>query len=153
MPKVLLPITHLKQRGDGDCLAACAAMVLQHLSVDIAYPDLLQLLRIRSFGAPAGNVRLLTQLGLEVTYSVSDMNGLRQLLDQQLPVVVFLRTGDLPYWQHNTDHALVVIGYDTDTDEVFVNDPHADQAAIAVSPGDFELAWSERDYHYATITR
>ena len=151
MPKVLLPVSHLKQQGEGDCLAACAAMVLEHLDRAISYRDLLQLLRIRSFGAPAGNIRLLAQLGLDVTYSVTDFNGLTKLLDEGLPVIVFLRTGDLPYWQHAADHAVVITGYDSETRQVFVNDPYTDEAHIAVAQGDFELAWSERDYHYAII--
>ena len=31
MPSTLLTIPHHPQRSDGDCLAACAAMVLEHL--------------------------------------------------------------------------------------------------------------------------
>lgn len=147
MPKVLLPISHLKQAGEGDCLAACAGMVLQHLRLAVSYADLLRLLGIRSFGAPAGNIRLLAQLGLTVTYSVTDLNGVVQLLDEGAPVIAFLRTGDLPYWQYSTDHAVVVVGYDSDTKQIFLNDPYTDRAAIGVSQGNFELAWSERDYH------
>ncbi len=153
MPKVLLPILHLKQRSEGDCLAACAAMVLDNLGLTLSYPDLLELLKIRSYGAPASNIRLVAQLGLSVTYSVTDLSGLIQLLEQGLPVIAFLRTKDLPYWQYNTDHAVVVTGYDSSARQLFVHDPYANEAPIGVSQGDFELAWSERDYHYATITR
>lgn len=149
MPKVLLPVSHLKQTSEGDCLAACAAMVLKHLGLTLSYPDLLELLKIRSYGAPAGNIRLITQLGLSVT----DLPGLIQLLEQGSPVIVFLRTGDLPYWKYNTDHAIVVTGYDSEAHQLFVHDPYANEAPIAVTQGDFELAWSERDYHFATITR
>jgi len=35
---------------------------------------------------------------------------------------------------------------------IYVNDPHFDDAPIAVPRGDFELAWLERDYYYALIT-
>lgn len=153
MPKVLLPVSHLKQRSEGDCLAACAAMVLDHLGLTLSYPDLLELLKIRSYGAPASNIRLVAQLGISVTYSVTDFAGLIQLLEQGVPVIVFLRTGDLPYWKYSTDHAVVVTGYDSDTHHLFVHDPYAIEAPIIVPQGDFELAWSERDYHYATITR
>ena len=153
MPKVLLPVSHLKQTSEGDCLAACAAMVLKHLGLTLSYSDLLELLKIRSYGAPAGNIRLITQLGLSVTYSVTDLPGLIQLLEQGSPVIVFLRTGDLPYWKYNTDHAIVVTGYDSEAHQLFVHDPYANEAPIAVTQGDFELAWSERDYHFATITR
>ncbi len=153
MPKVLLPISHLKQTGEGDCLVACAGMILDHLGLTVRYADLLRLLQVRSFGAPAGNIRLLAQLGLTVTYSVTDLNGIVQLLDVGVPVIAFLRTGDLPYWQYSTDHAVVVVGYNDDTQQVYLNDPYARDACIAVSRGDFELAWSERDYHYATLSR
>lgn len=149
MPKVLLPVSHLKQTSEGDCLAACAAMVLKHLGLTLSYSDLLELLKIRSYGAPAGNIRLITQLGLSVT----DLPGLIQLLEQGSPVIVFLRTGDLSYWRYNTDHAIVVTGYDSEAQQLFVHDPYANEAPIAVTQGDFELAWSERDYHFATITR
>ena len=152
MPKVLLPITNVKQAREGDCLAACAAMVLDHLGLTPSYSDLLELVKIRSFGAPASNIRPVAQLGLNVTYSVTDVSGLILLLEQGLPVIVFLRTGDLPYWKYSTDHAVVVTGYDSETHQLFVHDPYADQAPMAVPQGDFELAWSERDYHFAIIT-
>ena len=40
MPKVLLSVPHQSQQSDGDCLAACAAMVLAHLGHAIDYPQL-----------------------------------------------------------------------------------------------------------------
>lgn len=153
MPKVLLPVSHLRQRSESDCLAACAAMVLQYLRFDLEYADLLLLLQIRNFGAPAGNIRRLSQRGLHVTYSVSDLAGLHQLVNGGTPVIVFVRTGDLPYWSHSTDHALVVVGFDSDVQQVLAHDPYFDQGPQAIPEGDFDLAWSERDYHYATITR
>ena len=33
MPKVLLSVPHRSQQSDGDCLAACAAMVLAHQGI------------------------------------------------------------------------------------------------------------------------
>ena len=37
MPKVLLSVLHRSQQSDGDCLAACAAMVLAYLGRAIDY--------------------------------------------------------------------------------------------------------------------
>jgi hypothetical protein len=34
------------------------------------------------------------------------------MLQEEHPVIVFVRTGELPYWTYSTDHALVVVGYD-----------------------------------------
>lgn len=152
MPKVLLPVLHLQQKGDGDCLAACAAMILNFIGHEVEYPQLLELLKIKKFGAPASNIRNLAQLKLSVTYSVTDVDGLLRLLNNGVGVIVFLRTGDLPYWQHQTDHAVVVIGYDDDSNSFFVNDPYFGEAPVAIPQDYFELAWLERDYHYAIIT-
>lgn len=152
MPKVLLPITHLKQRRDGDCLAACAAMILDSLGRGIDYSRLLQLLGIKNYGAPAGNIRFLVQLGLNVEYSVTDSVGVFRMLAEGKPLIVFVRTGDLPYWKQNTDHAVVVVGYDSDTHSVYLNDPYFEEAPILVPQDFFELAWLERDNYYALIT-
>jgi hypothetical protein len=127
-------------------------MILQFIGRGVDYFQLLQLLRIKTSGAPAGNIRLLTQLGLIVDYSVSDVEGLFRLLIGGQPVIVFLRTGDLPYWEHQTDHAVVVVGFDDDTRSIYLNDTFFDEAAIAVPREYFELAWLERDYYYATIS-
>lgn len=151
MPKTLLTVPHQKQQNEGDCLAACAAMVLDYLNHSIDYPRLLQLLKSKPIGAPASNIRVLEQLNLSVTYRVTDMGGIENLLAQGQPVIVFVRTGELPYWDYSTDHAIVVVGIDDAA--VYVNDPYFTQAPIAVSRGDFELAWLERDYYYALITQ
>lgn len=150
MPKHLLPIPHHRQQQDSDCLAACAAMVLDYLDVEIPYSRLLQLLRVKSFGAPASNIRLLEQLSLTASYRVTNMAGLEGLLASGQPVIVFVRTGELPYWSYQADHALVVVGFDEE--HIFVNDPYFDEAPIPVPRGDFELAWLERDYFYAVIS-
>ncbi len=150
MPKVLLPVPHRQQQSDGDCLAACAAMVLDYLNHPVEYDKLLQLLRIKPFGAPAGNVRLLAQLNLSVTYRVTDLAGLESTLAQGNPVIVFVRTGELPYWDYSSDHALVVVGYDEAN--VYVNDPHFTNAPISVPRDDFELAWLDNTFANFCLT-
>jgi ABC-type bacteriocin/lantibiotic exporter with double-glycine peptidase domain len=124
-------------------------MVLAYWRRDVTYSALLRLLRIQPYGAPAGNIRLLSGLGVRVTYSKTNLRGLEALLDQGLPVIVFVRTGELPYWTYQTDHAVVVVGYDEDY--VYIDDPDRSGAPISVPSGDFELAWLERDYAYALI--
>lgn len=111
------------------------------------------MLRDTTIGAPAGNIRLLAQLGLAVDYSVTDIEGLIRLVDSGTPPIVFLRTGELPYWRHQTDHAVVVVGYDDTAQLIFVNDPYHMAVPIAVPQGDLELTWLERDYYYAAISR
>jgi len=143
-------VPHQLQQSDGDCLAACAAMVLAHLGHAIDYAQLLRLLQVKPHGAPAGNIRLLANLDLAVTYSKTDLVGLEAMLQQGHPVIVFVCTGELPYWTYSTDHALLVVG--CDESHLYVNDPNCSEAPIAVPRGDFELAWLGRGYHYALIT-
>ena len=81
-PTILHDVSHVQQRHDGDCLAACVAMLLDSLDRHIAYAELVRLLRIRAYGAPASNVRLLSALDFDVTYSVTDLSGLEVLLRQ-----------------------------------------------------------------------
>lgn len=150
MPKTLLTVPHYQQQNDGDCLAACAAMVLAYLNVSVDYSQLLLLLKIKPFGAPARNIKSLEQLNLKTSYQYTDMVGLEELLNQGQPLIVFVRTNELPYWDYETDHAIVVIGFDESN--VFANDPHFVDAPMTIPRGDFELAWLERDYYYATVT-
>ena len=150
MPKVLLSLPHQHQQSDGDCLAACAAMVLAHLGHTANYAQLLRLLKVKAYGAPAGNIRLLESLGLTTVYSQTDLAGLEAMLQEGHPVVVFVRTGQLPYWARSTDHALLVVGYDEGL--LYVNDPAQSEAPIAVPRADFELAWLEMNNRYALIS-
>lgn len=145
----LLDVPHRRQNDDGDCLAACAWMVLAFLGQRHSYSALLSRLGIRSFGAPATNIRRLEDDTRRVIYSQTDMEGLRSFLDADVPVIVFVRTQELPYWDYAVDHALLVVGYD-DT-SVYVNDPDLSRPNQRVPVGDFELAWLERDYFYAVI--
>ena len=124
-------------------------MALTNLGRAIDYPQLLKLLRIKDYGAPAGNIRVLENLGLTVVYSQTGLAGLKAMLQEGHPVIVFVRTGELPYWTYSTDHALLVVGYDESL--FYVNDPAQPAGPTSVPAGDFELAWLERDYFYALI--
>ena len=125
-------------------------MALDYLGHRVDYPRLLKLLKIKPYGAPASNIRLLAALGLNVVYSKTDLGGLEAMLEAGHPVIVFVRTGDLPYWTYSTAHALLVVGFDED--RLYVHDPHSSDAPIAVPRHDFELAWLEREYYYALVT-
>ncbi len=103
VPKVLLSVPHQPQQGDGDCLAACAAMVLAYLGREISYSRLLRLLKIQPHGAPSGNIRLLAALKFNVTYSQTDLTRLKVMIQQGHPVIVFVRTSELPYWTYACD--------------------------------------------------
>jgi ABC-type bacteriocin/lantibiotic exporter with double-glycine peptidase domain len=152
MPLVLLSVAHLQQRRDGECLAVCAAMVLNYIGLQVPYKRLLKLLEIQSgLGAPSYNIRHLSLLGIRVSYERGTLNELRSHLQANQPCIAFVKTGELPYWQRATDHALVVVGMDDEY--IYVNDPEFPVGTIQVAIGDFDLAWLERDEMYAVLAR
>jgi ABC-type bacteriocin/lantibiotic exporter with double-glycine peptidase domain len=151
MPARLLPVEHRIQEAGAGCLAACAQMVLRHVGLEQSQRHLNQLLGLTSIGVPYTNITRLTGLGVQVAMLVGDEAQLKQAIDLHLPVIAFLFTGDLPYWQANTPHAVVVVGYD-DT-HLYLNDPAFAIAPQSVQWDAFMLAWSEMDYAYAAITR
>lgn len=151
MPNILLPIPHHLQRNDGDCLAACAAMVLDYLGVSADYDRLLRLLGVKCYGTPGSRLNNLANLGVHVRYARGTMDELFDYLAGGQPCIVLVRTGQLPHWTYATDHAVLVVGFDEQA--VYVNDPAFEQAPQRVSHADFELAWLEFDYRYAVIWR
>ena len=62
MKSVILSVPHIRQREDGECIAACAAMVLKYLNISASYEQLLRLLKIDWFGT-ARSVFVAEKLG------------------------------------------------------------------------------------------
>ena len=146
---MLIPVPHRRQRSSSDCLGACAYMVLEHLAQHPIYDDLLKVLDIGPIGAPRRNVVRLASRSISVVYRAATVATLLDLLQQGLPVIASFAPSELPYWSSATNHAVVVVG--TDAEQSFVNDPAYPEAPIAVSIGDFELAWLNCDYMCAVI--
>ncbi|MCB8943909.1 MAG: C39 family peptidase [Ardenticatenaceae bacterium] len=153
MPKQLLPVPHHKQKAESDCLAACTAMMLATLNIQLPYTRLLSILDIKPWGTPHRNIQKLAELapGVHVIYKQGTITDLFQLLDTGKAVVVFVWTGDLPYWHLETWHAVVIIGYDEHY--FYLNDPAFDDAPQAVSHGDLDLAWIAYDTFFAVIEK
>lgn len=93
----LLPISHYPQRQQSECLAACAAMVLDFLQIPFQYNHLIQLLRIGIAGASFRNVHFLRTLGVQISIERGDVNVLRDAIQRGLAPIVFVATGELPY--------------------------------------------------------
>jgi ABC-type bacteriocin/lantibiotic exporter with double-glycine peptidase domain len=146
----LLNVPHRQQRADADCLAACAAMVLEYLAVPIRYDRLLRLLRVEAAGASFFNLSALESLGLSILVAEGTMDTLPYLLDLALPIVVSVDTAELSYWQQSARHALVIVGLDDQL--VYANDPAFGKAPQAIPDHSFESAWLQRDYLYAVIS-
>jgi ABC-type bacteriocin/lantibiotic exporter with double-glycine peptidase domain len=145
----LLPVEHHRQEQRTGCLAACAQMALQVLGIQRSQQELNHLLDLTDMGVPAPRIQRLNRLGVVVDYGTGDEYILRNAINRGLPPIVFLLSGDLPYWQVDLRHAVLVVGYSED--DIFVNDPAFSDSPKQVSWGDFLLAWSEFDYKYALI--
>ncbi len=147
----MLPVSHRKQLQSSDCLAACAAMVLDYLDVSFEYDRLLDLLRITPFGANFQNLQYLQSLGVKVLTASGEIETLRLHLERNLPPIAFVKTGELSYWDEANNHAVVVVGIEGK--EIFINDPAFADAPQKISVGEFMLAWIGMEQFYALIEK
>jgi ABC-type bacteriocin/lantibiotic exporter with double-glycine peptidase domain len=146
----VLPIEHILQESEVGCLAACSQMILQFLGIRKSQHQLNRLFRTTSFGVPFSRIVRLEQFRLNVSINTfGDEMVLTKHIDQHISPIIFLRTQPLPYWQANTQHAVVVIGYDDN--HFLINDPAFKQAPQHVAFDTLMLAWDGMDYAYALI--
>ena len=120
-------------------------------NIVVPYPKLLSILDVKPWGTPHRNIRKLTEIApnIRVTYRQGELADLHLAMDNGLPPMAFVWTGELPYWPVPTWHAVVLVGYDEH--QFYVNDPAFDEAHQPVNKGDFDLAWLAFDSYYAVI--
>ena len=151
MPTPLLPIEHHPQEEEAGCLAACAQMVLAGLGITLSQAELNQLFGLTPLGVPLSRLKRLDLHGINVAiHRNGTLDDLTQAINQNIPPIVFIRTGQLSYWQEDTQHALVVRGYDGP--HLLVNDPAFPDAPQTVLADELMLAWDEFDNAYALLT-
>ena len=151
MPNASLPIPHFKQTAGNTCVPAFVRMVLAYLQHSIDEPTLVKLLDTKPFGTAVRNIQRVSSLGFVVSFGSSALTSIRAALASGNPVIAFVMTGHLKYWQVNVAHAVVVVGIDDEN--VYLDDPWID-ASPQVSPiDDFLAAWAEFDHLAATIIR
>jgi ABC-type bacteriocin/lantibiotic exporter with double-glycine peptidase domain len=125
-------------------------MVLDYLQVPVDYRALLKLLNVREFGTSFLSLQNIERLGLHVLTLEGDMPMLDRWLQQGLPSIVAVSTGQLAsYWMEDTDHAVVVIGMDKDF--IIIQDPDQATGPQQVNRAEFESAWLEQNYWCAAI--
>ena len=122
MPADLLPVPLIPQSHDGDCLPACAAMVLSYWGQPRSLKQITRLLGTESFGTPPSRIQRLSRWGYNVLYRQATIDDLSAAIASDTPPIVMLKTGFLDYW-HEVDvgHAVVVLGIENGY--VYVNDP------------------------------
>lgn len=144
-----LNVPHLQQAEAGWCLPACVAMVTAYWQQPLLQADIARWLGTSGVGTPSSRIQQLTQRGFEVVYGTGSLAELTAWITRKVPCILFVRTGDLPYWQIDTPHAVVLAGLEADNAYLF--DPAVETAPVIVSSGDLMLAWSHFEYTYAAL--
>ena len=144
-----LNVPHLKQDNPAWCLPACAAMVAAYWQEPLYQPDIAQWLGTSDIGTASSRIQKLTQYGFHVDYQTGSLGQLQYWLDRQVPCILFIRTGDLTYWQVDTPHAVILAGFENE--KVFLYDPAMDIAPIESTMNELMLAWSHSDYTFAVM--
>jgi ABC-type bacteriocin/lantibiotic exporter with double-glycine peptidase domain len=125
-------------------------MVTQYHGKVIGYDDLLILLDIRAWGAPSFHINRLAQIGCRTELLEGSPETVCKAIDDGIPVIAFVRTGELSWWKEDTGHAVVLIGYDNSC--FWLNDPVFPGEPIRVPVDEFMLAWIEFDYDCALVS-
>lgn len=149
MPSAWLSVPHYQQELEHSCLAACVRMVLAHFGDVRPEAELRSLLGTTPAGTRAGNVMRVSSPAFEVYIRPSNVTELQQALADQHPVIVYLQTGVLKYWNADAAHTAVVIGIDADS--VTLNDPFFTTAPQTTSLETFEEAWAGQNRGVAFI--
>ncbi len=148
----ILSVPHRPQLDDGYCLPACVQMVLAYWGIEQDQTTIAkQLQTIEKAGTPASRVNQLDSANLKVIYRSGELVDLQNALAQNIPPIVLVYTGELPYWSEATAHAVVLLGIEHDT--VILSDPAKSSMPIPTLRGDFELAWDEMSNLYILLQK
>lgn len=146
----LLNIPHQTQNKPSWCLPACAAMVCAFWGQPIYQGDIARWLHTTEIGTPARNINRLREHGFTVEYLEGSFDLLADSLEHSRPCIIFLRTGELPYWKVDTAHAVVLAGFVGE--QTYLYDPAFPDAPQVVPIESFMLAWSFFDYSVAIVS-
>lgn len=111
--------------------------------------DLARWMGTRTIGTASSRIQLMERRGFQVLYRIGSLVELETRLKQDVPCILFVRTGELPYWQVDTPHAVVLAGLENEQAYLFY--PAKETAPVAVLVGDLMLAWSYSEYIYAVL--
>jgi len=148
---LLSGIKNRQQLLESDCLVACAAMVLEYLGIRQSNNWLTKILQTTDIGTPFSNLKNLEKsLGVVVKLNDSDkLATFEPVIESGLPIIVALDSYNGDYWPHDSNHAVVVIGFDDNN--AYINNPTVAETEV-VEIGTFMLSWSFRNFQYAIIS-
>ena len=126
-------------------------MALAYFGVNRSQEQIaVQIGHIAGADTPARNVTRLVIPGIEISYAAKgSLEDMGRCLDRQQIPILFVRTGELPYWEDDTAHAVLAVGMEQAT--IRVHDPAFDKAPIPVPIDDLSLAWYEMGNTWAQV--
>jgi len=127
-------------------------MVLAYHQIDRSERQLRRMLGAHSYGTPSFAVQRLKLSGITVEYREWSIQELLALLERRDPLIVFVRTGFLDYWQQDVAHAVVIIGAEAPF-RCWLHDPAQSAGAIATTWHELLAAWGEFAFKGALLSR
>lgn len=124
-------------------------MVAAYWQQPLLQADIARWLDTTAIGTPASRVQKMSQRGFEVVYRTGSLAELETWIKQGIPCILFIRTGELPYWQIDTPHTVVLVGLEAE--EAYLLDPAVETTPVRVLSGDLMLAWAYSDYTYCVL--
>jgi predicted double-glycine peptidase len=116
----------------------------------IAEATLVKRLGTTKFGTPLSNAQRLQTRHTNVHVTSLTVEQLQQHLRQGIPVIVRVWTEMLTYWDRDTSHVAVVVGFDEES--VYLNDPAFSTGPQSIVWDSFLAAWAEFDERSVIIT-
>ena len=129
-------------------------MALAYLGVARSQQDLARRLGvIQDIGAPASQILRLRTPPIEVVFRTeAKLDDIRQWLQRRAPVIAFVQTSFLSYWNGQiAQHAVVVVGIDEQL--VYLHDPGKQDSVMTALIDEFWLAWDEMGLTFAVLYR
>lgn len=149
----LLQVEHYQQHNETACLAACAYMVIKYFGLPFPFSQskLHQQFDPTPLGVPFSRLMRLVKYGINFSLATGELSTIIKNIDNGRPLIIFVRTGELSYWQTDTQHAVVIVGYDGR--DILLNDPAFEDGPQRASIDEVMLAWDEMDNFYATLSQ
>jgi ABC-type bacteriocin/lantibiotic exporter with double-glycine peptidase domain len=121
-------------------------MVLEYWGKSLSEKDLRKLLKTKPIGTSPINIYDISSLGFEVGLFQSSVREILSFLHKNIPPIVFI-------WREPVLHAVVVIGYNQNTDHWYINDPSESQGNKELDMTTFSEAWSYSNQLTATLIK
>lgn len=143
------------QETDAACVLACAQMALGYLGVTQSQTELAHILGADpEFGTPGPRLTRLNSSELEVIYAEGEMDAVGNWLAQGLPVLLFVQTEQLDYWQSwRSQHAVMVVALDESSATLLDPAFPASENPKQVARLELQIASDWMSNRYAVIRR